>query len=118
MTLYIIAALLVISAIAKAVQDKIQFHFDKSIFRFLPHSWWKPSVSNKNKNTWSKNQFITWCLKTWLVAITDAWHFFGFLRDFSLFLCITVASGNWWWMFGYIGLRLVFHIFFTYIFKA
>jgi hypothetical protein len=116
--LIIISALLIVSAIAKAVQDKINFHYYESIFKNAkPTSWWNPLYSHTNKHNWSKNKFITWCLSTWAVSITDAWHLFGLIRDFSIYCAVVVALGNWWLFLGYIPFRGVFHLFFTYIFK-
>ena len=44
----LVSVLLAISATAKAIQDKIQFHFDKSVFSKLG-SWWNTKDSWKNK---------------------------------------------------------------------
>jgi len=43
-----ICILLAISAIAKSVQDKLNFHFHKSVFKNLG-SFWNPKDSWKNK---------------------------------------------------------------------
>lgn len=118
MTAAIIIILLLLSAIAKAVQDKIQFHFEKSVFASAKNQqWWNPELSHDNKYNISKNKFLTWCFSTWLVAVTDAWHLFGFIRDFSLFSCLPVASGNWWLFLLYPLYRFQFHLFFTKIFS-
>lgn len=116
MTVAIIVILLFVSAVAKAVMDKLQFHFDKSVFATAKNKqWWNPKLSNKNKYTISKNKFLTWCFSTWLVSVTDAWHLFGFIRDFSLFAALVVGSGNYWFFLLYPFYRLNFHLFFHYL---
>lgn len=115
--LIIITVLLIISAISKAIQDKLQFHFKKSVFRKAkPLTWWNAELSWENKYKWFPNsKILTWLFSNPLVALTDAWHFFGLLRDFSIFICISVISENWWILLGYPIYRGVFHIFFTWI---
>lgn len=116
MKLTIIIILLIISATSKAVQDKINFHFEKSVFR-NKSNWWNASVSWKNKHEWFKNsKILTWLISNPLVAITDAWHFFGLLRDFSIFACIPIISGNYYLFLLYPVYRFVFHVFFKYFF--
>ena len=113
----ILTILLVVSAIAKAIQDKLQFHFEKSVFAKAKNSWWNPKTSWKNKHNWfSSSKILTWIISNPLVLITDAWHFFGFIRDFSIFSCIAIVSGNYWFFLFYPAYRFVFHIFFTWIF--
>lgn len=113
----ITTSLLIISAISKAIQDKLQFHYHKSIFSKVKNqNWWNPELSWKNKWTWfPKSKILTWLIANPLVALTDAWHLFGLIRDFSLFLCIPIISGNWWLILLYPAYRLVFHVFFTRI---
>ena len=113
----VISFLLFISAISKSIQDTLDFHFDKSIFSKAKGNWWNPKTSWKNKYDWFPNsKILTWLISNPLVAITDAWHFFGFIRDFSIFSCIPIASGNYWLFLGYPVYRFIFHIFFTWIF--
>lgn len=115
----IISILLLISAIAKSIQDTLQFHYDTSIFKLSKNqNWWNPNLSWQNKWNWFKNyKILTWLLANPLVSITDAWHLFGFIRDFSLFICIPIISDNWWILLGYPIYRFIFHIFFTWIFN-
>jgi hypothetical protein len=116
-TIIIIILLLIISGISKAAQDKLNFHFERSIFK-NKSNWWNTSVSWKNKYNWFPNsKILTWLISNPLVAITDAWHFFGLLRDFSIFACIPIISGNYWLFLLYPVYRFVFHVFFTYIFE-
>jgi hypothetical protein len=113
----IIITLLFISAISKAIQDKLQFHYHKSIFiKLKRQNWWNPELSWKNKWNWFPNsKILTWLIANPLVAITDAWHLFGLIRDFSLFSTIPIISGNWWLFLLYPLYRGVFHVFFTHI---
>lgn len=111
----IVSILLFISAISKAIQDTLSFHVERSVFP--DNSWWNPIKSWENKYTWfSKSKLLTWLISNPLVVITDAWHLFGFIRDFCIFACIPIISKNYWLFFAYPLYRLVFHIFFTYIF--
>lgn len=115
--IYLILFLLFISAVSKSIQDKIQFHFHKSIFKNLG-DWWDPKKSWKNKHNWFKeSKILTWLISNPLVFITDAWHFFGLIRDFCLFFCIPLALNNYWILLLYVPYRITFHLFFTYFFS-
>ena len=113
-----VVSLLLISGLAKAIQDTLYFHYWKSVFaKAKPENWWNPNMSWENKYKWfPKSKFLTWLISNPLVAITDAWHTFGLIRDLSIFSCITIISGNYWLFLLYPIYRFVFHIFFTYIF--
>lgn len=114
--LIIICNLLAISAISKAIQDTLLFHFEKSAFKNLG-SFWNLATSWENKYKWFPNsKILTWLISNPLVLVTDAWHLFGFVRDFSIFSCIPVILHNYWLFLAYPIYRLVFHVFFTYIF--
>lgn len=116
---YIIVGILIVTAaISKAIQDKIQFHFDRSIFKNLG-AFWNPSESWKRKY---KNNDPTQGpafpgSTTIFVSLTDAWHLFGLVRNFSLVLSIAVISANYWVLLYYILFIFTFHIFFTYFFE-
>lgn len=115
MIIGIICALLFVSAVAKAVMDKLLFHYNTSVFaNAKPATWWDPFQSWKNKYNWSKNKFVRWCLSNWLVSVTDAWHTFGLIRDLSIYSALVIAYGNYWLLLGYPAYRLVFHLFFTH----
>ena len=64
-------SLLVISAISKAIQDKLQFHYHKSIFSKIKNqNWWNPELSWKNKWEWFPNsKILTWLIANPLVEI-------------------------------------------------
>jgi hypothetical protein len=115
-TYIIIGVLLFISSVSKAIMDTLQFHFETSVFKNLG-SWWNPSSSWENKYKWFPNsKILTWIFSSPLVLFTDAWHFFGFIRDFTIFACIPVASGKYLIILAYLFWALIFHVFFTYIF--
>ena len=112
--------LLFISGVSKAIMDTLQFHFYKSIFKDKG-SWWDASISWKNKYEWFPNsKILTWLISNPFVLITDAWHFFQFIYSigFALsFLLIGMYLPVWVFLIGYILNRMVFHLFYTYIFK-
>ena len=103
--------------ITKGIQDKLLFHFDTSIFKSLGN-WWNPKESWKNK--WKEGDkskgerfFLS---STLLVSLTDAWHFFGLVRNFSIYLFIALFV-DWRYIFFYFLFTGIFHLFFTYILK-
>jgi hypothetical protein len=112
----VVSVLLAISATAKAIQDKLQFHFEDSVFSKLGN-WWnaKHSWKNKWKNGDKKQGEAFFLSSTLLVGLTDAWHLFGTIRDLSMFLCIVVVSLNPFILLLYIFYRLMFHLLFTYV---
>jgi hypothetical protein len=114
----IVGILIAIAAISKAIQDKIQFHFDRSIFKNLG-VFWNPSESWKRK--YKNNDPIQGPAflgsTTIFVSLTDAWHLFGLVRNFSLVLSIAVVSANYWVLLYYILFIFTFHMFFTYFFE-
>lgn len=119
----VIAGILVfIAGIAKAIQDKTSFHWEKSIFSRIKNKklkqWFNPSLSWKNKHEWfPNNKILTWIISNPLVMITDAWHLFGFLKNFLL-LSTGIILPLCWWSFSYYFLfTLTFHLFFTYFFS-
>jgi len=114
----IVGILIAIAAISKAIQDKIQFHFDRSIFKNLG-VFWNPSESWKRK--YKNNDPIQGPAflgsTTIFVSLTDAWHLFGLVRNFSLVLSIAVVSANYWVLLYYILFIFTFHMFFAYFFE-
>ena len=80
-----------LAGVAEAVMDKLQFHFDRSIFaNFRNKQWWDPINSWKNK--WKNGDKTQgekfWLSSTLFVFTTDAWHFFKFIRNISIFTTI------------------------------
>jgi len=95
----ILGVLLVcLAGFTKAVMDKLQFHWHKSIFALNPGKYtplfWDPSVSWANKYKPGTNykeekfKFST----TLLVFLTDAWHFFQMCTTFLLFVGILMIG--------------------------
>ena len=80
-----------LAGVAEAVMDKLQFHFDRSIFSNLKNKqWWNPidSWKNKWKNGDKEQGEKFWLSSTILVWTTDAWHFFKSLRNFFVFSAV------------------------------
>ena len=74
----------------EAVMDKIQFHYNKSIFiNFKNQQFWNPKISWKNKwkNGGKDNGEKFPFSSTLFVFTTDAWHLAKFFRN----LCIVIA---------------------------
>lgn len=86
---FIISIIFIIfSGISESIMDKIQFHFNKSIFRYFKNQlFWDPSISwkNKYKNGDPKQGSKFLGSTTYFVFVTDAWHFFKFLKNTSMF---------------------------------
>ena len=118
MEIALITTLTIIIATTKAIQDKLQFHFDNSIFKNLG-TWWNPQESWKNKwKNGNKEEGEKFFLSsTLLVSLTDAWHFFGLIRNFSIFVVIGILI-NPLYILYYILFFALFHILFTYLFET
>ena len=91
--------LITFAAVSESIMDKIQFHYDKSIFKNSKYYqlFWNPNESWKNK--WKEDlkteKFIG--SSTIFVFTTDAWHLFKFFRNTSLFIglpLITIGDMN------------------------
>lgn len=86
MIFFVVISILLAGA-SEAVMDKLQFHFNKSVFSNLKHRFWNPKESSRNK--WkngdkSKGERFLFS-STLLVFTTDAWHLFKWLRNNFLF---------------------------------
>lgn len=80
---------LIISGLSEAIMDKLQFHFDKSIYsnkEKYNQLFWNPieSWKNKWKDDLKTEKFLG--SSTLFVFTTDAWHLFKFFRNTSLFI--------------------------------
>lgn len=115
--LIIIIILIIISSISKSIMDKLQFHYDSSIFKKMKNQkWWNPSIShlNKYKNEKPENGRKFLGSTTFLVFLTDAWHFFQeiFLNSLIIAILIAINTGilfHWWyWIVGFLILKLLF----------
>jgi hypothetical protein len=92
----IIIGLLLIcfAGISEAIMDKIQFHYNKSLFsnKYFNQNFWNPSESWKNK--W-KEDFKTEKFlgsSSIFVFLTDAWHLFKFFRNICLFIGLPLIT--------------------------
>ena len=110
---------IIISAISESIMDKIQFHFDKSIFNDEKFNklFWNPLYSWKNKwnEDLTKPKFF---LSTSLfVSLTDAWHFFKLLKNTSIFIGLPlIVMGQFNIIISVIIARVVYGLVFTLFF--
>ena len=98
---------LALAGMCNAIMDKINFHWDDSIFKGSKLEWWaNPDVSYKNK--WKNNSNSLGGEKfpgssTVFVWVTDLWHFAqSFMITFfvlgTLFYgdgIVTIFGSNW-----------------------
>jgi hypothetical protein len=88
-----------IAGASKAIMDNLQFHFNRSIFKFNPvkynPNFWDPTLSWVNKykeGSMTEPKFFG--SKTFFVFLTDAWHLFQMITAFYsgsfLFMIIKV----------------------------
>lgn len=120
-TIVSISVLLVISAISKGIMDVLQFHYEESVFsQFKTQQWWNPHISHKNKYKNGKkiNGSAFFGSTTFLVFITDGWHFFQsiFLSSiiFSILLAINLEThlNAWFIIGGYLIIKIIFGLIF------
>ncbi|NPV13271.1 MAG: hypothetical protein HPY57_16040 [Ignavibacteria bacterium] len=119
---------ILIAGIFKAIMDTLQFHFDKSIFINNNKNWWNPSISwkNKYKNNDPKQGPKFFGSTTFLVSLTDAWHFFQMLFLTSIFLglvfYIPFFSVSYTWIFDFVIYRIIFsssfNLFYDYLLRS
>jgi hypothetical protein len=90
----IIYILIIISAIAKAAMDKINFHFNDSIFANRNKYFWNTQLSwpNKWKNGFKELDEKFPFSSTILVFLTDGWHLMQFIFLNSLFTAFFLIS--------------------------
>jgi hypothetical protein len=113
----------IISAVAKAAMDKIQFHFYESIFSNLKHKFWNKEYSWQNK--WMNGNPIFGekfaFSSTILVFLTDGWHLMQFIFLNSLFIAIFLIALHEFTtreaIVHLIILRALFGVFFELFFK-
>lgn len=108
------------SSIAEAIMDKIQFHYDKSIFSQdkYKQTFWDPTKSwvNKWKDSSAKQERFLGSSSIF-VFTTDAWHLFKFFRNTFLFIGLPLLS------FGFMNIilaailaRIIYGLVFTICF--
>ena len=122
--IYIGFLLFILSGMFEAVLDKLQFHYDQSIFKnFKNQLFWNPDVSWKNKyedgDPMKGERFFL--SKSLFVGFTDAWHLFKLFRTLTIFagiyfLFIPCATKYMCLMFVIIA-RILFGLSFTLFFK-
>jgi hypothetical protein len=91
--IYLSLILIIIAAMSEAVMDTIQFHYDRSIFKnYNNKNYWNPELSwmNKYKEDLKTPKFIA--STTLFVFLTDAWHFFKFIRTLTLFVGLLIIG--------------------------
>ena len=121
--LTILGILLVIAAsISEAIMDTIQFHYERSIFKLNPIKYnplfWDASISWRNKykeNSMTEPKFYG--SKTIFVFLTDAWHFFKFLRNLFLFIGLPLLGiGSLNIIIAVVIARVLYGLVFTFCF--
>jgi len=122
-----------ISSIAKSIMDTVDFRFETSIFSKLKSEkaklWWNQSEGWKNKykdRDKTKGRAFPGSM-TWLVWVTDAWHFFQMIMLTSYDIMIVTPiivfnSLNWWLIFPYLIIAKLyrgglFELFWAHVFK-
>ena len=122
--IYIGFLFFIFAGLFEAVMDKIQFHYDGSIFRnYKNQLFWDPKLSwrNKYKNgdpLLGEKFFLS---KSLFVGFTDAWHMFKLFRTFFIFagvyfLFIPCATKMQCLLFIIIA-RIIFGLSFTLFFN-
>ena len=97
MILLTILGLLFVAAasVSEAIMDKIQFHYDISIFSQYKYkqTFWNPNLSwvNKWKDSSAKEEKFLGSSSIF-VFTTDAWHLFKFFRNTFLFIGLPLLS--------------------------
>jgi len=104
---------------AKAVMDKLQFHYSTSIFYNQKPMFWNPRMSWKNKwkNGDEKQGEKFWGSSRWFVMFTDAWHLFQFFANCSLMLAIVMYKPIIVWYVDFLIIYTIYTTVFEVTFK-
>ena len=121
----------IIAGVARAVSNKVVFHYRSSVFRYK--EWFNPDKSWRNK--WKlengnpkivngKKVERYFGSSTIFVLFTDAFHLFEFIFRIafatSFIMATLLLTKSNWFAFSYLIIYLIFagtfHIFFTYFF--
>ena len=110
-----------LSAISESIMDKIQFHYDKSIFSNEKYNqlFWNPveSWKNKWKDDLKTEKFLG--SSTIFVFTTDAWHLFKFFKNTFLFIGLPLLSiGGVNLILSVIIARILYGLIFTLYFDV
>jgi hypothetical protein len=122
MILLTILGLLFVAAasVSEAIMDKIQFHYDISIFSQYKYkqTFWNPNLSwvNKWKDSSAREEKFLGS-STIFVFTTDAWHLFKFFRNTFLFIGLPLLSfGSMNIILAAILARIIYGLVFTICF--
>jgi len=114
----------IIAAFSESIMDTLQFHYYNSIFKLFKNKlFWNPEISWRNKykngNPLDGEKFLF--SKTLLVGLTDGWHLFKLIRNFSLFfgifLIFNLTYSIWLSVFFSTILRIMYGVIFTLFYK-
>lgn len=97
-TLVSISALMLAWVVCDAMQDTVAYHYDTSVFRNAKHrQWFDPSISWRNKwkdgDAGKGERFFG--SSTFLVWLTDFWHFMKAVKIALLWSALGVALSCW-----------------------
>ena len=87
--------LLLIAGIAEGIQDKINFHYDKSIFSSFNKNFWNISDSYLNKYVDKDSTKGKTFRGKYLVFTTDAWHLMKFISRWSTYIGLSLILISW-----------------------
>ena len=120
LTLMVKTLLFLMAGVFNSLMDKLQFHYDTSIFpqkeeKLLGKGerFWNPKYTAENKNRF-KNKYLRLLFRTALIWTTDPWHFFQFMMLNCFTLAVLPASSHPFWTF--IIVRAAFSAGFTLFF--
>jgi hypothetical protein len=106
----------------EAVMDKINFHFENSIFSLMKNQqFWNPRLSWRNKwRNGNKEDGPKFFLSsTLLVFTTDAWHRMKFYRNLCLVLAmLNLLNSGWVGLVAIITGRVLWGVTFEYFFST
>ena len=116
--------LIILAGILNAYMDVLQFKFNASRFRFWENQQWvNPALSSQNKwkydeeGIWQGEKFFG--SSTFLVWLTDFWHFCKFLMLLFITGAIVFYNPliNWWAdiLILYCSFTITFELFYSKI---
>ena len=78
--------LLLVAGLAEGVQDKINFHYDRSIFKYWNKLFWDINQSYLNKYIDRDSSKGETFRGKYLVFTTDGWHLMKFISRWSTYI--------------------------------
>jgi len=116
----LIALFVSLAAVCNSVMDKLQFHYEDSVFSDLSEQYWNPEKSWLNKYKDPENKDFRpkfFGSTTFLVFLTDGWHLaqFMFLNFFAL-ACVPIQKKFYKYVLVFLGIRTMFGLTFTLFF--